>query len=459
MASEDEFDIVVIGGGPGGYAAALYGAAAGTVGGDRRARQGRRHLPAPRLYPRQGVPRDGGRATGRGARRSSASTSGRDAGLRPSARNASRRWSTSSGKGCGPAEGASGHHAVGTGTLREGRRVEVLDGPDAGRVLTGRNVVLAPGSVPHAAGLRRGRPWVLTSDEFLDLEKLPASVVVIGGGVMGCEFASLLADLGAKVTVLEALDAICRVRRRHRPARGALVQEGGIDIMTGARWTGTRRRRRHGDDGEGGRAVVDVEAVVVSVGRRPRTEGLVADGVGVLIDERGFVVADEYQRTGGDGVWAVGDIVAGTPQLAHVGFAEAIVGDEGHAGRAGGAGRQLPGALGHLLPPRGRVLRHDRGAGQGAGIDVVVKKDPFGGNSRAQIIGDTEGVVKIVAEQRPDGTAGTDPRRAHGRAVGHRAAGRRVPRRQLGGDSPTRSRSSSSRTPLSPRRSARPCWP
>ena len=70
---------------------------------------------------------------------------------------------------------------------------------------------------------------------------------------------------------------------------------------------------------------VEVEAVVVSVGRRPRTEGLVADGVRRPIDERGFVVADEYQRTGVDGVWAVGDLVAGTPQLAHVGFAEAIV--------------------------------------------------------------------------------------------------------------------------------------
>ena len=79
----------------------------------------------------------------------------------------------------------------------------------------------------------------------------------------------------------------------------------------------------------------DVEAIVVSVGRRPRTEGLVAEGVGVEIDDRGFVVADEYQRTAVPGVWAVGDVVAGTPQLAHVGFAEAIVAVKEHARGAG----------------------------------------------------------------------------------------------------------------------------
>ena len=115
--------------------------------------------------------------------------------------------------------------------------------------------------------------------------------------------------------------------------------------------------------GDGEKLAVD--AVVVSVGRRPRTEGLLAEGTGVVIDERGFVVADEYMRTGRPGVWAVGDVVAETPQLAHVAFAEAIVVDQVDPGRAGGPGRLRPGAVGDLLPSRGGLRRPDRGGRPG----------------------------------------------------------------------------------------------
>ena len=182
-----------------------------------------------------------------------------------------------------------------------------------------------------------------------------------------------------------------------------------------------------------GDQTLDVEAVVVSVGRRPRTEGLVADGVGVEIDERGFVVADEYQRTGVDGVWAVGDIVAGTPQLAHVGFAEAIVAVKGMLGEpvVPVDNGKVPWAI--YCHPEVAFCGMTEAQAKAAGIDVVTKKDPFGGNSRAQIIGDTEGLVKIVAEQRPDGTAGRILGVHMCGPVGDRAAERRLPGRQLGG--------------------------
>ena len=168
----------------------------------------------------------------------------------------------------------------------------------------------------------------MTSDEFLELSALPASAAVIGGGAIGCEFASLLADLGVKVTVLEALDAILTGCDKDVAAVAARAfKKKGIDIKTSVRVTG------HVPSATGtstavqleGADPVEVEMVVVSVGRRPLSEGLVEEGTGVVIDERGFVVADERMRTGAPGVYAVGDIVAGTPQLAHVGFAEAIV--------------------------------------------------------------------------------------------------------------------------------------
>jgi len=150
---------------------------------------------------------------------------------------------------------------------------------------------------------------------------------------------------------------------------------------------------------------VTVDAVVVSVGRRPRSEGLVEEGTGVVVDERGFVVVDDHLRTGAPGVWAVGDLV-NTPQLAHVGFAEAIVVIKTILGEPAvpvDYGR-VPWAV--YCHPEVAFAGLTEAAARAAGLDVVVKKDPYGGNSRARIIGETEGVVKVVAERGPDGRAG-----------------------------------------------------
>jgi dihydrolipoamide dehydrogenase len=210
------------------------------------------------------------------------------------------------------------------------------------------------------------------------------------------------------VTVLEALDSILTgcdediVR-----LIGRSFKKRGIEVVTGVQVEG------HTPSADGSSTAVkageqsfDVEAIVVSVGRRPRTEGLVAPGVAVEVNDRGFVVADEYQRTAVPGVWAVGDVVAGTPQLAHVGFAEAIVAVKGMLGEP-----VLPVDYGRVpwaiyCHPEVAFCGMTEAQAKAKGIAVVTKKDPFGGNSRAQIIGDTEGVVKIVAEQQPDGSAG-----------------------------------------------------
>jgi dihydrolipoamide dehydrogenase len=410
MASEEEFDIVVIGGGPGGYATALYGAAAGlSVAIVERDKVGgtclhRGCIPAKEFLETAAV-----RRTIEGSKEFGIDVSGVALDF---ARSQERKQAVVGKlwKGLqGLLKGRKVTTLIGTGTLREGRRVEVLDGPDAGRVITGRNVVLASGSVPHGLpGFEIDGRWVMSSDEFLDLEKLPASVAIIGGGVVGCEFASLLADLGSKVTILEALDAIlpgCDEDIVRLIVRS--FKKRGIDIVTGV----MVESHTPAADGtvttvKAGEQSWDVEAVVVSVGRRPRSEGLVADGVGVDIDQRGFVVVDEYMRTGVDGVWAVGDIVAGTPQLAHVGFAEAIVAVKGMLGEpvVPVDNGKVPWAI--YCHPEVAFCGMTEAQAKAAGIDVVTKKDPFGGNSRAQIIGDTEGLVKIVAEKRPDGTAG-----------------------------------------------------
>ena len=406
-----EYDVVVIGGGPGGYATALHGALAGlSVAVVERDKVGgtclhRGCVPAKEFLETAAVQRtvsgsaEFGITTGPASIDFSVSQDRKNAvvdhlyrGLQGLLRG--RKVTTLSG----------------TGTLLPGHRVLVVDGADAGTEVVGRDVVLASGSVPRTLpGLEVDGRFVLTSDEFLDLRRLPTSVAVVGGGAIGCEFASLLSDLGTRVTILEFLPSI--LAGCDRDVANVVLRsfrKRGIEVVTGAQVQG------HAPKADGSGTVVsygdgqqlEVEAVVVSVGRRPRTEGLVGDGTGVVLDERGFVIADRLQRTAAPGVWAVGDVMAGSPQLAHVGFAEAIVAVRGMLGEP-----VLP--VDHDRVPWA-IYSHPEVAFAGLteaqaverGIDVVVKKDPFGGNSRARIIGDTEGLVKVVAERLPDGSAG-----------------------------------------------------
>ena len=410
MAGEDEFDIVVIGGGPGGYATALYGAAAGlSVAIVERDKVGgtclhRGCIPAKEFLETAAVYR-----TIEGSKEFGVDVSDVSVNFSVSQDRKNAVVGKLHKGLAGLLKGRKVTTLVGTGTLRADHRVEVVDGEDAGRVVTGRHVVLAAGSVPHVLpGFEVDGRLIMTSDEFLDLAQLPASVVVIGGGVVGCEFASLLADLGSKVTILEALDSIlpgCDEDIIRLLVRS--FKKRGIDVITGVKVEGhTPSKDGTTTTVRAGEQTFDVEAVVVSVGRRPRTEGLVADGVGVEMDGRGFVVTDEYQRTTVDGVWAVGDIVAGTPQLAHVGFAEAMVAVKGMLGEpvVPVDNSKVPWAI--YCHPEVAFCGMTEAQAKAAGLAVVTKKDPYGGNSRAQIIGDTEGVVKIVAEQRADGTAG-----------------------------------------------------
>ncbi len=181
----------------------------------------------------------------------------------------------------------------------------------------------------------------------------------------------MLSDLGCAVTVFEALPTIlsgCDEDVTRVVARS--FRKRGIDVKVGVQLQG------HTPDPSGRGTVVSygdgeklaVDAVVVSVGRRPRTEGLVAPGVGVVIDERGFVVTDAFMRTAADGVWAVGDLVANTPQLAHVGFAEGIVVIKSILGEPVVPVDYRTGPVGHLLPPRGGLRRPERGGRPPAGL-------------------------------------------------------------------------------------------
>ncbi len=412
-AEDTEFDVVVIGGGPGGYSTALYGASAGLrvavvefdkVGGTCLHRG---CIPAKEFLETASVVRTVAGAKEFGVQ------AGQPVVDFSVSQGRKQKVVDQLFKGlAGLMKGRGIVTFDGTGTLLPGHRVRVDPAAGAGSAvapfeITGRDIVLASGSTPRTIpGFDVDGRLVLTSDEVLMLDTLPASVAVIGGGAIGCEFASMFSDLGAQVTVLEALpsllagcdsDVVGVVARSFRK-RGITVHTGVTVHGHSPNGSGTTVEFGDGES-------VTVDAVVLSVGRRPLTDGLLADGTGVTVDGRGFVVVDEYQRTTAEGVWAVGDVVD-TPQLAHVGFAEGILAVKGMLGEPA-----VPVEYGRVpwciyCHPEVAFAGLTEAQAKEAGIDVVVKKDPFGGNSRARIVGEPEGLVKVVAERLPDGRAG-----------------------------------------------------
>ena len=294
---------------------------------------------------------------------------------------------------------------AGTGSLGPNRVVTVDDGTE----LVGKHVILASGSLPRTIpGFDIDGRIVMTSDEVLGLERLPSSAVVIGGGAIGCEFASMLSDLGAQVTILEALPKIlpgCDKDVADVVLRS--FKKRGIDVRTGVAVTGHSPaedgRSTTVSFGEGEQ--ISVEAVVVSVGRRPLSDNLGLEGTAVKVDKRGYVEVDEYMRTGEPGVFAAGDLV-NTPALAHVGFAEAVViidqilGDQVVPVDY----TKVPWCI--YCQPEVAFAGLSEEAAREAGYEVMAKKDPFGGNGRALIVGEPEGMVKVICEKLPDGTAG-----------------------------------------------------
>ena len=393
----EEFDLVVIGGGPGGYAAALYAAGAGmSVAVVEKDKVGgtclhRGCIPAKHYLETASVFRTVAGAKVFGVQ---ADQPELDLGV---SRDRKQKVVDQLWKGL---QGLMKKRKIktfnGLGSLGAGRLVTVDDGTE----LHGSYVVLATGSVPRTIpGFEPDGERILTSDHVLELDKLPASAAVIGGGAIGCEFASMLADLGCQVTLLEALPKLL-------PGCDADVvdvvvksfKKRGMTVRAGVKVEGHEESNGQVTVKLGDGESVTVDKVVVSVGRRPLTDGLGLQGTKVEVDDRGFITVDSHQRTAEDGVYAVGDVVA-TPQLAHVGFAEAIVavrdmrGEDLEPVDYG----KVPWCI--YCHPEVAFAGMTEQAARDAGHDVTVSKHSFNANSRALIIGEPEGMVKVIAEK------------------------------------------------------------
>ena len=408
IPTAEQFDLVVVGGGPGGYSAALYAASAGMkvalVENDRLGGTclNRGCIPAKSFLETAAVYRHVAHAGEFGIESSAPSVN-----FAVAQKRKQKIVDALVGGIAGMCKNRKVEVFNGTGRLGAGRVVTVALADGGAAEITAPSVILATGSVPRLIpNFERGGP-IMTSDEVLDLDYVPNRVVVIGGGAIGCEFASTFADLGSQVTILEGLPKI--LPGLDTDVANVVVRsfkKKKIDIKTSVMVTG------HTPNDGGGTSVhfgdgesIEVDAVVVSVGRRPYADELGLEGTAVKVDERGFVAVDEFCRTGEEGVYAIGDLI-NTPQLAHVGYAEAIL------------------CVKQALGERALPVQYDRvpwaiychpevaWAGPGEeeakeqGLNVVVAKHPFKANSRARIIDETEGLAKVIAEVGPDGTPG-----------------------------------------------------
>ena len=397
----EQYDVVVLGGGPGGYAAALYGAAAGlSIALVEEQRVGgtclhRGCIPAKELLQTAEVLR-----TVRSAKEFGVEAGQPVLDLRTSQARKQQVIDRLT-KGLETLlRGRSVAVATGAGSIVDARGhvVRVSDGTE----ISGEALVVATGSAPRSLpGLDFDGTRILSSDHVLTLEDVPGRVAIIGAGAIGCEFASLLADVGSQVTLLEAFPRIL-------PGTDADVSEGlarafkkrGIATHADVRVTSIEGTRELAVTFEGGDGphTVDVDKVVVSIGRSPRTQGLGLEGSGVELDGNGFIRVDEQMRTTVPGVYAAGDVV-NTPQLAHVGFSEAIVAIKTILGESvnGVDYDRVPWGIYSHPEVAYAGLTEERARERG--YEVVTSMHRFVGNGRALIIGETDGMVKIVAER------------------------------------------------------------
>ncbi|MBM3735867.1 MAG: dihydrolipoyl dehydrogenase [Acidobacteria bacterium] len=287
----------------------------------------------------------------------------------------------------------------GFGVLKGGGRVDVN-----GRIIEARNIIVATGSEARMLpGLQPG-PVILTNVEILDMQQVPKTLAIIGAGAVGVEFASIYQRFGSQCTILEMLPRLVPVEDEEVSKElERCFKKQGIRCETGAKAEKIEQTaggvRLSVTLANGKQETIEAEKLLVAVGRKPNTDKIGLENTRVETD-RGFIKVDAWQETAEPGVYAIGDVVAGTPQLAHVATMEGMAAVAHIAGKPGRPlhKNRIPGAT-YTEPGIGSVGMTEAQA-RAAGYKVKVGKFPFTGNSKASILGHHEGFVKIVCDEK-----------------------------------------------------------
>ncbi len=299
--------------------------------------------------------------------------------------------------------GVEGLHGV--GRLVGADEVEVA-GADGRKTHRSKHILLATGSVPRELPFARSDgERILNSDHILNVSRVPRSLVVLGAGAVGSEFASIFASFGSKVTLVEMLPRLLPVEDEEISKELARVsKKRGIKVLTGTKLAaaeeagaGLRLRLEKERGGE----EVEADMLLVAVGRAPVTEGLGLESVGVKV-EKGYVQVNDSMQTAVPHIYAIGDVNQKTPWLAHVASAEGILAVEHMAGRPVRPINydNVPSVT--FCDPEVGSLGLTEAEALDRGYEVAVGKFPFSALGKAAIVGKTEGFVKIVRETRYD---------------------------------------------------------
>jgi len=292
----------------------------------------------------------------------------------------------------------------GFGVIKGPGKVEVTS--DKGtQTLETKNILIATGSEARMLpGLTPDAEFILTNIEILNLLSVPKSLMVIGAGAVGVEFASMFKRFGSQVSIFEMLPRIVPVEDEEVSKELERVfKKNGIRVETGAKCenvqkTGTSVKMKV-TLSNGKTEDVEADKLLVAVGRAPNTAKIGLENTKVVTD-RGFIKVDPYQQTDEPGIYAIGDVVAGTPQLAHVASMQGMVAVAKMAGKPVTPidRNRIPGAT-YTEPGIGSVGLTEAQA-RAAGYSVKVGKFPFLANSKATILGSHDGFVKVVADEK-----------------------------------------------------------
>ena len=295
---------------------------------------------------------------------------------------------------------------AGLATLKGGGRVEVaLHGSDESRNLAARHIVLATGSVPVRIPVAEvDGDRIVDNEGALAFSEVPARLGIIGAGVIGLELGSVWGRLGSEVTILEALDDFLPAADR-RIAGEALkvLKRQGLGVRLGARVTGARLQGDAvlvGYEDAGGAHECEFDRLVVAVGRRANTEDLDPAAAGVELDDHGRIVVDGQCHTAADGIWAIGDAVAG-PMLAHRASEEGVAVAERIAGQTAHIDHDIIPWVIYTHPEIAWVGKTEAEL-DAAGVEHREGSFPFLASGRAQGSGETDGVVKVIADAATD---------------------------------------------------------
>jgi dihydrolipoamide dehydrogenase len=293
----------------------------------------------------------------------------------------------------------------GLGKISAPGKISVTDPNGAGQEIAARNIVLATGSEARLLpGLQPDGKTILTNREILSLPEIPKSMVIIGAGAVGVEFASIFQRFGTKVTVLEMLPRAVPLEDEEISAElEKALKNQGITLQTQARVAKVDKTANgvalEYTVGSGKPQTVEAETCLVAVGRAPNTANIGLEKTRIKLD-RGFVKTNEFMLTDELGIYAIGDIVANSPLLAHVASMEGIVAVTHAAGKHAEPinHRQIPNCT-YTEPEVASVGMTERQAREG-GHKIKVGKFPYAAVSKAAILGVREGFVKVVSDER-----------------------------------------------------------